>query len=380
MPWMEHNRMTLRQEFGLLAAVPGTEISALCRRFGISRKTAYKWLGRYQSEGAVGLADRSRRPHGHPWQTPAAMVEQVLAVRAQYGWGGRKIHHALVVQGVVEAPSPSTITAILARHDPDDPVTTLGNPPARWQRFVAARPNDLWQIDFKGPVPVQDGTCAPLLVLDDHSRFVVGVQASPDMQSTTVQAVLTELFHRYGLPARMLGDNGGPWGSSHHGVGVPLTRLTAWLIRLGIAVSHSRPYHPQTQGKIERCFRTLGAEVRTRTATTSRTVLQARFDAWRADYNHLRPHEALDHQPPISRYRLSARSFPAELPPLLYAPSDVLARVSAQGFIRLERKRYFISQVIPGDPVAVRPTADAAIVAIWYGPQFVRFVDLREPS
>ena len=130
MPWMEHNHMTLRQEFCLLAAVPGTEISALCRRFGISRKTAYKWLGRYQREGAVGLADRSRRPHGHPWQTPAAMVEQVLAVRAQYGWGGRKIHHALVLQGVVEAPSPSTITAILARHDPDDPVTALGDPPA----------------------------------------------------------------------------------------------------------------------------------------------------------------------------------------------------------------------------------------------------------
>lgn len=161
---------------------------------------------------------------------------------------------------------------------------------------------------------------------------------------------------------------------------MPLTRLTAWLIRLGITVCHGRPYHPQTQGKIERCFRTLGAEVLSRTATSSRTTLQARFDAWRADYNQLRPHEAVGNQPPSSRYRLSPRPFPAELPPLLYAPSDVLARVSGQGFIRLAGKRYFISQVIPGDPVAVRPTADDAIVAIWYGPQFVRFVDLRDPS
>lgn len=380
MPWMEQDRMSLRQEFCVLAAVPGTAISDLCRRYGISRKTAYKWLGRYQAAGVDGLADRSRRPHGHPWQTPPGLVEQVLVVRAQYGWGGRKIHHYLAQQGLDGVPSPSTITAILARHGATDPATALSPPPGRWQRFAAARPNDLWQIDFKGAVPVQDGRRYPLLVLDDHSRFVVGLTASPDMQSATVQHQLTTLFQRYGLPARLLGDNGGPWGSSHKGIGVPLTRLTAWLIRLGIEVIHGQPYHPQTQGKIERCFRTLGAEVLSRTATTSASALQVRFDAWRAVYNHLRPHDALDQAPPISRYRLSPRPFPGVAPPLLYEPSDDLAQVSAQGFIHLDGHRYFISQVIPGELVAVRATADEHIVSIWYGPQCVRFVDRGEPS
>jgi transposase InsO family protein len=308
------------------------------------------------------------------------VVAAVVEARARFGWGGRKLHHYLTQQGLPNVPAPSTITAILARAGADQAAPRLGDPPRRWQRFEAGRPNDLWQIDFKGPVPLQDGTRYPLLVLDDHSRFVVGLTASPDMQSTTVQAHLVPLFQRYGLPARMLGDNGGPWGSSHHGVGVALTRLTAWLIRLGIAISHGRPYHPQTQGKIERCFRTLGAEVLSRTATTTPAELQARFDAWRLTYNQVRPHEAVGDAPPICRYTLSPRPYPAVLPPLLYEPHDWLVRVSAQGFIRLERQRYFISQVIPGELVAVHPTATDDIVAIWYGPQFVMFVDRRNPS
>jgi transposase InsO family protein len=360
--------------------MPGTEISDLCRRYGISRKTAYKWLKRHQADGVEGLADRSRRPHDHPRTTPLAMVERVLEVRAVYGWGGRKIHAYLVQQGVADVPAASTITAILGRHGTQNPMTQLAPPPARWQRFEAERPNDLWQIDFKAPVPVQDGTRHPLLILDDHSRFVVGLTASPNHQHDTVVAALTALFQRYGLPARLLGDNGSPWGTSHHGTGVPLTRLTAWLIRLGIAISHGRPYHPQTQGKIERCFRTLGGEVLSRTATLSPDQLQDRFEDWRLVYNHWRPHDALGGACPSSRYQASARLFPAEPPPLLYELSDTLVRVSAQGFIRLEKQRYFVSQAIPGDPVAVRPTAEPDIVAIWYGPQFVSFVDLREPT
>ena len=380
MPWMEQSRMSLRQEFCVFAADPDWSVSALCRRFGISRKTAYKWLARYQREGTAGLADRSRRPVASPTQTPSAVVEAVLALRAATGWGGRKLHHALRQQGLDAVPAPSTITAILARHGDPTAATALGPPPIRWQRFEAAQPNDLWQIDFKGPVALTQGQCSPLLVLDDHSRFLVGLTVSRDLRSTTVQAVLTPLLQRYGLPWRILVDNGSPWGTSHHGVGVPLTRLTAWLIRLGITVTHSRPYHPQTQGKVERCTRTLGAELLSRLGPTDPVTLQQHFDRWRERYNGHRPHAALGHRPPITRYAPSPRPFPPELPPLVYEPDDRLARVSAQGFIRLDRHRYFISHAIPGDPVAVRPTAEAAIVAIWYGPQFVTYLDLREPS
>jgi transposase InsO family protein len=377
---MEQSRMSLREEFCVFATDPAWSVSALCRRFGISRKTAYKWLARYHGEGAAELADRSRRPHTSPTQTGPEVVAAVLALRATTGWGGRKLHHALHQQGMVAVPAPSTITAILARHGDSTVATTLGPPPARWQRFEAAQPNDLWQIDFKGPVALTQGQCSPLLVLDDHSRFLVGLTVSRDLQSTTVQAALTPLLQCYGLPWRILVDNGSPWGTSHHGVGVPLTRLTAWLIRLGITVTHSRPYHPQTQGKVERCNRTLGAELLSRLAPTDPRTLQAQFDHWRERYNLHRPHAALGHQPPISRYRPSARPFPPELPPLVYEPDDRLARVSGQGFIRLDRQRYFVSHAIPGDPVAVRPTAEGAIVAIWYGPQFVKYLDLMEPS
>ncbi len=380
MPWLEQSCMSLRHEFCVAASESGASVRALCRAYGISPTTAYKWLHRYQAEGEAGLADRSRRPHGHPWQTPSAMVEQVLAVRAAYGWGGRKIHHYLRQQGVAPVPSPSTITAILARHGADHAETALGTPPPRWQRFEAEAPNDLWQIDFTGPVPVQEGMCSPLLVLDDHSRFVVGLTVSLDRQSGTVQDALAGLFQQYGLPRRLLGDNGTPWGTSHYGVGAPLTRVTAWLIRLGVTVSHGRPYHPQTQGKVERCFRTLGADVLRRTGMTTTRDLQHRFDGWRETYNSLRPHEALGYQPPSSRYRPSLRPFPATLPPVVCDPRDNLARVNAQGFIHVAGKRYFISQAIPGEPVAVRPTAEPDIVAIWYGPQLVRFIDLREPS
>ncbi len=380
MPWMEQNRMSLRQEVCHWAERPDADISQLSRRYGVSRKTIYKWLKRHAAEGASGLADQSRRPHGHPHTTPPAMVERVLAVRAVYGWGGRKISAYLRQQGVADAPAPSTITAILARHGAETPATRLADPPQRWQRFVAAQPNDLWQLDFKAPVPVQDGTIHPLLILDDHSRFVVGLSASPNQQHDTVHAALTAAFQRYGLPARLLSDNGSPWGTSHQGTGAPLTRLTAWLIRLGITISHGRPYHPQTQGKVERCNQTLGAEVLSRTALCTPAELADRFEDWRLVYNSWRPHDALDNAAPLSRYRPSLRRFPAELPPLLYEPRDRLARVSAQGVITLERKRYYVSAAIPGDPVAVRPTADPDIVAIWYGPQFVKLVDLREPS
>jgi transposase InsO family protein len=260
-------------------------------------------------------------------------------------------------------PAPSTITAILRRHGRLE--TPAAPPSPRWQRFEADGPNALWQLDFTDPIQTRHGRCAPLLVLDDHSRYLLGAQALPDQASRTVQTCLTTVFQRYGMPWRILGDNGGPWGTSH--AGVRLTRLTAWLARLGIAVSHGRPYHPQTQGKVERCFRTLGADVLARFDPASPADLQARFDAWRHEYNHERPHGALGHQPPSSRYHLSPRPFPAVLPPIAYEPDAVLVRVTGQGFIVIERTRYYLSEVIPHEEVELRPLAHDR-VSVWYGP------------
>lgn len=364
MPWQESTIVEQRREFCVLARRTEVPLRELCQRFGISRPTGYRWLSRYQADAEAGLSDRSHRPHTSPCRTPAAVEARVCAGRELHPtWGGRKLHYWLVGQGMTAVPAPSTITAILARHGY---LAVSATPPSpRWQRFEADVPNALWQLDFTGTIQTRHGRCTPFLVLDDHSRYVIALDALPNQRGITVQARLTAAFQRHGLPWRILGDNGGPWGTSH--AGVRLTRLTAWLARLGIAVSHGRPYHPQTQGKVERCFRTLGADVLARFDPASPAALQARFDAWRGEYNHARPHAALGHQPPISRYQVSPRAFPETLPLIAYEPDAWLTCVTAQGFIVIERIPYYLSEVITGEPVELRRLPDGDI-AVWYGP------------
>jgi len=371
MAWQEWTIVEQRRAFCELAQAERVGLTALCQRFGISRPTGYKWLRRFAAEGPVGLCDRSHRPQSCPHQTAAGVEAVVCAARmAHPSWGGRKLHHWLVQQGQAAVPAPSTITAIVRRQGLLERVAPVAGP---WQRFEAAGPNALWQLDFTKLIETPQGRATPLLVLDDYSRYIIALEALPDQYGRTVQAALTAAFRCYGLPWRILGDNGGPWGTSH--AGVRLTRLTAWLARLGIAVSHGRPYHPQTQGKVERCFRTVGAEVLQRPAPESPAALQARFDAWRTEYNHERPHGALDHQPPIRRYQLSPRSFPETLPPIAYEPDAWLTRVSGQGMIVLERRRYYLSEVINYEEVELRSVGDGRQVEIWYGPILVTVLE-----
>ena len=256
MPWQEQSRMRSREEFVTFARQDGANIAALCRRYGISRKTGYKWLAR-AAAGETGCDDRSRRPHTSPRCTEAAVEAAVLALRAEHpAWGGRKLHHALARQGVVQPlPAPSTITAILDRHGAlAEPV----RPSRDDERFEHPVPNDLWQIDFMGQPDLPTGKVHPLTVLDDHSRFALLLAACAAEQAAIVAAQVLTLFRRYGLPRRILTDNGPPWGTA----GSPgLTALEAGWLRLGIAVSHGRPLHPQTQGKVERLHGTIWAEV-----------------------------------------------------------------------------------------------------------------------
>jgi transposase InsO family protein len=331
--------MSERLEFVRLASLDGANLSALCRAFGISRKTAYKWLARYQQSGEAGLVEQSRRPHCSPTQTPAELEATVLAVRAAHpAWGGRKIA-AWLSRQELPAPAPSTITTILARHGklraPDAPVTRP------WQRFVAAAPNDLWQLDFKGVVRLETGNAYPLSVLDDHSRFALGLFACPNQQQPTVQAHLTTLFARYGLPRRILSDNGPPWGASGQD---GLTALEAWLIRRGIRSSHGRAYHPQTQGKVERFHGTLAAEALAGPRLRDLPSCQQRFDAWRDVYNLERPHEALALSVPVEHYRPSPRALPVPLPPLVYGPADVVRIVKGNGVVVYRGTRYFVGR------------------------------------
>ena len=207
MPWQHVTPMSQRKEFVKLARIEGANRARLCARFGISRKTGYKWLARYRREGEPGLADRSRRPQNSPGETPPALVAAVLRLRERHpAWGGRKLRARLMALGHTPVPAASTITAILRRHGLIDPEESAKH--KAWQRFEAEAPNDLWQMDFKGHVAVAGGRCHPLTVLDDYSRYAVGLEACANERWTTVRECLTAIFRRYGLPRKMLMDNG----------------------------------------------------------------------------------------------------------------------------------------------------------------------------
>ena len=373
MPWQEVSTMSLRKELIMLAHQDGANMSELCRRFGISRKTAYKWWQRYHVAGAQGLHDRSRRPQHSPQRTAAALERLVIKMRdAHPAWGGRKLKRRLEDLGHEGLPSPSTMTAILRRYQRLDPAPSSQH--TAWQRFEQETPNGLWQMDFKGHFVLTQGRCHPLTVLDDHSRYALCLNACANEQGTTVQTCLTATFRRYGLPERMTMDNGSPWGSDAlH----PYTPLTVWLLRLGIRVGHSRPFHPQTQGKDERFHRTLQAEVLQGVVFRDLKQCQHRFDEWRLRYNLERPHQALALATPASRYYPSPRHFPEVLPTIEYGPEDTVRKVN-HGHLSYHGKPMKISKAFHGYPVAVRPTCDDGVLNIFFCQQRIATVDLRQ--
>lgn len=213
MVWKECNRVSERKEFVLLASVEGVNFSELCKRFGIARKTGYKWLQRFREEGDKGLVDRSRCPHSFRSPTSKKMESAVLSIRDQHPtWGGRKIRFRLLALGHKGVPAASTVTAILQRHQRIDVEESKKR--QEHQRFERHEPNELWQMDFKGEFPTLDQYwCYPLTVMDDHSRFSLVLKACENQRAVTVQEHLTTAFRQYGLPQEMLMDNGSPWGS-----------------------------------------------------------------------------------------------------------------------------------------------------------------------
>lgn len=377
MAWKECCRVSLRKEFVALASVEGACMTTLCLRFGISRKTGYKWLNRSQSDTPDALADRSRRPLHFRVSTSPDVEARVLHARALHPtWGGRKLHHWLKGRGEVEVPAPSTITEILRRHGLLEGGAGAPRPVRDWIRFEHAAPNDLWQMDFKGDFALADGArCYPLTILDDHSRYALAIRACGDQQRTTVQAHLTDVFRRYGLPRRMLMDNGSPWGVSH--TAGAYTRLTVWLMRLGTRVTHGAFFHAQTQGKDERFHRTLKLEVISRGSLDNQNHAQQRFDNWREPYNHERPHEALGMAVPASRYRVSERTFPEILPPVEYAEDVIVRKANPVGQFSFQGRIWKISEAFGGEPIGLRATTNDGEWTIHYCGHEIGLIDLK---
>lgn len=351
MPWAG-SVSSQRLEFVRLV-LSGLGVAEACRRFGISRPTGYKWLARFESDGLEGLEDRSRRPVGSPGRTSPEMEQLVCDVRARFpAWGGRKIGAFLIRQGHDQVPAPSTITMILRRRGlMPQPVPK----PSATGSFEADAPNLMWQIDFKGHFAMTDGNrCHPLGVLDDHSRFNLGLIACPNQTTRTVQTALDEIFGRYGRPETILTDNGPPWGSTNPQF--RWTPLKVWLADLDIKVIHSTPRHPQTLGKEERFHLTLDTELLIPGRPwPNLTQVQHAFDQWRPIYNHQRPHQALNNNVPADRYQPSPQPHPTDTAPTNYPDHwqtrtvDAAARISYQG-TQHKIGKPFIGKTIAIDP------------------------------
>jgi transposase InsO family protein len=365
--WSTETVEEQRQEFCQLARRADANISELCRRFSISRKTGYKWLRR------ADMGDLSRRPLSSPVRTPAQVEARVIELRNQHpAWGGRKIAHVLKRDLSIEL-APSTVTSVLRRAGLIRPEASDAASP--WHRFEHPHPNSLWQIDFKGHFAVGSQRCHPLTVLDDHSRFNIVLHAMAGEDGATVRAALTSVFERYGLPERINSDNGPPWGSSGRGI----TGFCAWLIRLGIHISHSRPYHPQTNGKDERFHRTLVAEVLNGHVFHDFDALQHRFNRWRSVYNNVRPHESLNMQTPADRYEPSPRRMPSSLSAIEYSPDDQVRQVQALGIVKFKGRRLRTSVALHGEPVALRADRNAdGVYDVFYCHQKIDRFDLNE--
>lgn len=374
MPWKVETTMSLKESFIRQALKEEESFSSLCKSYQISRTAGYLLLNRYKKEGLSGLNSRSRAPHRSPSKTSLKIEEQILAVRVQHPtWGARKIKAYLLRHGILELPAVSTITEILRRNGFLSEEESLKR--QAFIRFERENCNDLWQMDFKGYFKLQSQEiCHPLTILDDHSRFALELQACRNQQYQTVKERLEIVFKTYGLPNQINVDNGNPWGNPG---GQSHTKLTVWLLRLGVRVSHSRPYHPQTNGKDERFHRTLKSDVISRYELSDFKYTQKIFNKWRDIYNYERPHEAIGMQVPGERYKESPRVMPDRLKDIEYATEAQVRKVRANGFISFNGKEYLVGKAFKRFYIEVRVNYPCEQLDLYFGEYKIYTYDLN---
>ena len=367
MPWKVTNVLEQRISFVVRALHGRESMSALCREFGISRQTGYKWLKRYREIGGFAqLQGRSRRPHNSPNRTPPEIEERVIELRKHYGWGGKKLHVLLAREGI--DLSIVTINRIISRNglvavkDSHRPAT---------KRFERERPNELWQMDFKGQFRIQEGHCYPLSILDDHSRFAVGLYALDHPRAVPVIECLTHTFEEYGVPQAMLIDHGSPWWSTTNTLG--LTGVAVYLMKQGIHLYHSGVRHPQTQGKVERFHGTLQAYLDLRGKPSRLGDCRDAFSQFRYEYNHIRPHEGIGMAVPADRYGPSSKQYDPNPPPWEYPPGSLIERLNTQGCLDHCGRRYFVCEALASEPVRVQVVEGKLLVN--YRDMYIREID-----
>lgn len=369
MPWQRTDVSEQRIRFVIRSVSEKESMAGLCREFGISRPTGYRWRERYRQVRSVAeLGERSRRPQHSPQRTPAWKEDQVVALREQYGWGARKLQVLLAEPGLTL--TVTTINRILKRRGlvrPED-----SHAPAV-ERFERAQPNQLWQMDGKGEYRTQDGICYPLSILDDHSRYAVGLHGLPQFTAARAYPCLIATFEQYGLPEALLMDHGTLWWSTTNGYG--LTWLSVRLIEQGIRLHFGRVRHPQTQGKVERFHRTLNEAIRHRGRPQRWIEWGAVLDEFRRTYNEVRPHEALGMQRPAERYRPSPRRYQPQPAEWDYPPGSEVKRLNTQGCLHYRGQRWFVCEALAGRQVRLEAVENLLLVS--YRHMYVREIDRR---
>jgi len=364
MPWKEITKMSQKEEFIRRALTAAKPFSVLCNEFNISRKTGYKILKRYECEGSEGLKLHSRRPLSNPNKTPQEIVDKILSIRSKHTtWGARKIRSYLLKKKVENLPAPSTMSEILKRHGYICEEESLKR--QALSRFERLSSNELWQMDFKGHF--QLGTkesCYPLTILDDYSRFSICLHSCKNESLFTVKNQLICVFKQYGMPLQINVDNGIPWGNSSL---VKHTKLTVWLLQLDVLVTHSRPRHPQTNGKNERLHRTLKEDILKKQKIDNYLHAQKVFDQWRHIYNYERPHEAIGMLVPADRYKLSTRNMPEKLPAIEYNNGAIVRKTNDKGVISYQGHDYHVGKAFAGSYVEVRSNELNGLLEVYFG-------------
>lgn len=349
MPWKASGVPMLRMLFAQLVRAQRVPVAAACRQFEISRDTGYRWLARFDQDPAAVLVDRSRRPHSCPHQTGQGIEREVLLVRERFGWGARKVHAFLLRQGL-DVPSIRTVHAILVRRGQvqDDPT-----PPRAPLRFERSSPNELWQMDHKCDIEIARAKYNQLSILDDHSRYLLRLAPVADRAITTAFAVLWDLMGEVGMPQSILSDNA---FSTTFAVPATLSWFDANLVCLGIRPIHGRPYHPQTQGKVERFHGTLEREFLPNASRSNLSAYRRDAQCWQRIYNTVRPHEALGDIPPADRWCSSDRRRPSKIPEPQYPAGSALRKVCAVGAVTWKCRRIMAGCGLAGRTVRVQET------------------------
>ena len=369
MPWRRVDVQEQRLQFVIRAASGQERMAGLCREFGVARSTGYRWRRRYVEAGSfTAVQERSRRPQRSPRRTAAGQEERVLHWRRQTNWGAKKLQVVLREQEGMTLPV-RTLHRILARHGmvgPQDQAPAL-------QRFERAAPNELWQMDSKGQYPVPGAHCHPLSILDDHSRYAVGLHALPELRIEQAWPCLVETFRGCGVPQAMLMDRGSLWWSETNGWG--LTLLSVRLIEQGIELHYGRVRHPQTQGKVERFHRTLGDELRRRGLPRSWEEWPRLLAEVQRDYNQWRPHEALGMRRPAEVYQPSRKAYQESPAAWEYPQGSEVKRLNTQGLLEDRGRRWFVCQALAGQRVRVERVQDKLLVS--YRHMYLREIDPR---